>query len=326
MHSVEDKHSSADKAEKTLQCPLCPKESAMEIKSDQLNHVNTDLEVALGQVKCKCPFTRNGCVEIVELNHLGDHVASCSFEMKPVCSECFKNSKALGDLEGGGKHKSSCTTACQGCQKKVCNADLAIHMERYCSAKMEIPAAAPLPEPSAWESVLVDSKKPASVEAGLKVADGKVGQYRETLYKAWEASAASFGACPIMPCPEILDEAMKAIAGSISLNTDAKKTKGGSIDENIHVQLGLVLEEATACRSLFPTQTKKDAKTEANDNTAACESFMSDEVDGLLMSLGVPKTASDATKIKAMEEEYHRLLSAGQSDQVMKWVTALRCL
>ncbi|KAI8852619.1 hypothetical protein BC829DRAFT_55270 [Chytridium lagenaria] len=65
----------------------------------------------------------------------------------------------------------------------------------------------------------------------------------------------------------------------------------------------------------FPSQKSKGGQDVSSENQAASESFMNDEVEGLLLSIGVPKTASDVVKIKAIEEEYHRLLASGSSNQ-----------
>ncbi|KAJ3406052.1 hypothetical protein HDV05_006188 [Chytridiales sp. JEL 0842] len=298
-------------------CPFCPKEMAP--KMDILLGLRTvmqDMEATYGNHNVKCPFSKFGCTDMMEISQLHEHVMSCTFHrtFESMCSECQRQDKSLGELEDG-KHKITCTTVCQDCQKKVPMNYTNLHKSKLCLSKQELPASSALPTPSTWESLLVESKKPATIEACLTMAESKMVQHRDQFFKALKASAESQGACPILPATEALQDAVKMYAAAISINTEIKKTKGGTIDENLHILLGLALEEAAICKSLFPEPAKKDTKAEANDNTAACESFMSDEVEGLLLGLGVAKYASDAAKIKAMEEEYHRLLAAGQSDQ-----------
>ncbi|KAJ3116343.1 hypothetical protein HK100_001092 [Physocladia obscura] len=116
---------------------------------------------------------------------------------------------------------------------------------------------------------------------------------------------------------EVLERISKLYTLAISLNLEAKLLKNAVLDEMLHLNLGLIFEEIACCEEIFPVQIQieKSFTTKANDNESASASFMNDEVEGLLMGLGVAKNASDVSKIKAMEEEYHRLLSAGMSDQ-----------
>ncbi|KAJ3031388.1 UNVERIFIED_CONTAM: hypothetical protein HDU68_004467 [Siphonaria sp. JEL0065] len=171
------------------------------------------------------------------------------------------------------------------------------------------------PEPSSWETGLVDKKMcPSTVEACVKAVEPLEKEYLATLAESWRTSVLTNGKKAAQPNVELLEKISKLYATAIALNTENKKLKGGALDETLHIQLGLWQEEVVCCKNTFPLP-ELGKKTKVNNNAEANASFMSDEIDGLLMGLGVTKNASEATKIKAMEEEFHRLLAAGLSDQ-----------
>ncbi|KAJ3259895.1 hypothetical protein HDU77_001615 [Chytriomyces hyalinus] len=173
-----------------------------------------------------------------------------------------------------------------------------------------------LAESAEWEQALVDKKSsPATVKGCVKAVEPLLKQYLTSLSAAWKSSEDTFGANPSQPDVASLAQMAKLYATAISINMETRKVKGGVLDESLHVELGLVMEEMELCEAMFPAVETRAAKVKVNDNAEASDSFMSDEVDGLLMGLGVAKTASDASKLKAMEEEFHRLTAAGLSDQ-----------
>jgi hypothetical protein len=175
------------------------------------------------------------------------------------------------------------------------------------------------PSHRSWESDLVDKKKcPGTIEACLEQVKVKYEAYRKGLAQAFTQCKQSFGSNPITPPLQILSEITFLLATAISLNTEAKKLKGGVLDYSLHLKLGLHLEEVMLAKYLFPEQTVQK-KVAANENTAANESFMNDEFNGLLMTLGVGPSASNGAKLQAVEQEYHRLLSQGLSDQVISF-------
>nr|KAJ3421248.1 hypothetical protein HK105_004110 [Polyrhizophydium stewartii] len=139
-------------------------------------------------------------------------------------------------------------------------------------------------------------------------------EYTRSLAEAWRRTIETRGADRVMPDLDSLGKLASLFATAISYNNEANQSRGAGLDESLHVQLGLVMEEMWLAKETFPQPTAS-ASAKANDNSEASESFMSDEVDGLLLQLGVPPSASDATKIKAIEDEYHRLLGQGLSNQ-----------
>ncbi|TPX59141.1 hypothetical protein PhCBS80983_g02670 [Powellomyces hirtus] len=170
---------------------------------------------------------------------------------------------------------------------------------------------------SPWELALVDKKASSvSIDSCITAASQRESTYVQSLKKALQVSADTFGQSSVRPDTTLLDEAAALYATATAINNEAKATKGGAWDEILHVRLGLALEETALCNEAFPLPAlSKTERAEVNENGAAAESFMSDEVDGLLEQLGVDKSANDPTKIRAIEAEYHRLLALGLSDE-----------
>ncbi|KAJ3292997.1 hypothetical protein HK104_004842 [Borealophlyctis nickersoniae] len=297
-----------------VKCPLCPESAPPAWKNDPLMDPDPEAEAVLGKLQIMCPFGRYGCQEKpMDLAVLGPHVQTCAF-VPSACKECEAPFVAKADM-AEGKHKVACMMTCGECGRKLAVADKAFH-DRNCPAK----AGKPEPKTAAltaapWESESVDRKNlPGTVEGCMAAVEAKMGQYSQSLRKSIQAAAESSGTSAIHPDLALLDDCAKLCATAISLNRETQSVKGGSLDETLHLQLGRVLEEAVRCRQLFPAPAARStAKT--NENEMAHESFQSDEVDGLLEQLGVSLAASDAVKLRAIEEEYHRLLALGLSDQ-----------
>ncbi|KAI9335949.1 hypothetical protein BDR26DRAFT_897290 [Obelidium mucronatum] len=296
-------------------CPLCPnKKTGLLSKTS-----NEAAEKKLGSLKFVCPFAIYGCTSIaIENSQIPTHATQCTFApTQPPCKTCWDSKKdSLSKPIEGESHKDPCTFQCEGCQKKVSNTYKQFHESYGCLTKREPLAKVDAPpEPSGWESSLVDKKSsPSTVEACIKAIEPLEKEYLASLAESWKTSMETGGKKPTQPNVAVLDKISKLYATAIALNTENKKLKGGVLDETLHLQLGLFQEEIVCCKHTFPPQELGKA-AKVNNNAEASASFMSDEIDGLLMGLGVAKNASDATKIKAMEEEFHRLLAAGLSDQ-----------
>ncbi|KAI8819805.1 hypothetical protein BJ741DRAFT_151871 [Chytriomyces cf. hyalinus JEL632] len=213
---------------------------------------------------------------------------------------------ALGFIKTRACSSASCVQReCQLGPRRYTSLSLA------CLSKRKPVHTVLLSEPAGWEQALIDKKSlPATVEGCVKAVEPLLKPYLTSLSAAWKS-----GANPSQPDVSCLAQMAKLYATAISINKETKKVKGGVLDESLHVELGPVMEEMVSCEAMFPAVEARAAKVEANDNAEASDSFMSDEVDGLLMGLGVAKTASDASKLKAMEEEFRRLTAAGLSNQ-----------
>ncbi|KAI8620103.1 hypothetical protein BC830DRAFT_630115 [Chytriomyces sp. MP71] len=295
-------------------CPLCLHESGTwTLDSNQVE------EKILSTFKHFCPFQPFGCTHpVMEASVIHQHVSTCpAAPLWRECKVCYQSKiDSIGKTFDGESHKESCTYLCSICQKKVPNSAKSFHEEIVCIAKHQPMSKSEIPVMSTWEEALIDKKAfPPTVEACAEQAQNLVNKYLPTLAQAFKSSSETFGAAPTQPHTDLLEKASKLYATAIAINAETKKVKGGALDESIHISLGLVMEELSLCQALFPPPAAKERNVKANDNAEASASFMSDEVDGLLMGLGVPKNASDATKIKAMEAEFHRLTVAGLSDQ-----------
>lgn len=292
--------------EKKSQCPLCDAAFENAVETDQ------EFEKSLMSAKVTCPFGKFGCQEVIEYQSLSTHLATCGYR-SVVCTNC-EQVCAFSQTENG-KHKEECTYTCT-CGRKVIKSEKDLH-DKTCSSKDTAtitPSSSTLPD-RPWQQKLVDTKScPKDVEACLASFANKKTCYLTSLQKAHQTALETTGASHSSPEVSFLKDSAVLLATAISYNMDKVKTKGGKIDATLHMKLALVLEESLRCAELYPP-VRKTQKVEANANNEAAESAMSDEVDGLLLQLNVPATASDATKLKAMEEEYQRLLAMGLSDQ-----------
>ncbi|TPX60081.1 hypothetical protein CcCBS67573_g09035 [Chytriomyces confervae] len=275
-----------------------------------LARTDGEKDAALSTMKYGCPFAVNGCTaSAIEAPLVLRHVMEC-VTGKPVdeCSECSEI--------GAGMHKDACVFQCELCAKRVPAWTKSLHESLTCLSKRKPVDAVLLAEPAGWEQALADKKAlPATAEGCVKAVEPLLKQYLTSLSAAWRSSEDTFGANPSQPDVASLAQMAKLYGTAISINIETRKVKGGVLDDSLHVELGLVMEEMESCEAMFPAVETRAAKVKVNDNAKASDSFMSDEVDGLLMGLGVAKTASDASKLKAMEEEFHRLTAAGLSDQ-----------
>ncbi|KAJ8308540.1 hypothetical protein KUTeg_013414 [Tegillarca granosa] len=93
-------------------------------------------------------------------------------------------------------------------------------------------------------------------------------------------------------------------------------------DPNLHLQLGLVLEERYYSEDIFGLKKEEGGEALPSFNFEAKESSKSEECDAICKLRGVDaSTAPIALQLKAIDEEYHHLVNSGQSgkaDHVMK--------
>ncbi|KNC97748.1 uncharacterized protein SPPG_06749 [Spizellomyces punctatus DAOM BR117] len=288
-------------------CPLCPR-TAQKIWSSNPS-IDVPMEAQLAAVQVACLFAAYGCEQQLDMMGVYDHAQSCTFH--PVsCSECEMSNcvKPVEILDG--KHKEACTTSCV-CGRKIRVADRPRHSQ-MCPSKFELPSKTVVTQ-SSWESALVRRQRSPNDSAGcIKAAEENKKNYLRSLIAAKEAAATeSFGQSQQRPDNDILEEMANLYATAIALQHEA--CLGGGADENLHLNLGLVLEESCASKELFPISVATE--TGPSENDLAQESFMADEVDGLLEQLGIARSASDAVKIRAIESEYQRLKGEGLSDK-----------
>ncbi|KAI9090049.1 hypothetical protein DFS34DRAFT_377584 [Phlyctochytrium arcticum] len=278
-------------------CPFClssgtTKPAAIAWQQNPAWVVDEKLE-RLGTVReAKCPFQVYGCTVVVSLGQLASHVAAC--ERSPeTCSECGERD-ALDKLSAGKHHDPPCMTTCS---MKLSVANQSRH-EQVCKAE-----TTPIKSVtrSSWETGLVDKKMVfQDIDAVLKAAKEKTTMYAASLAAAKKGPGMGTGQGPDVA---LLQDLASIYAIAIGLQ---------STHAEHHMNLGLILEEQAIVASLFPPAAKEVDQPETN---AATESFMADEVKGLLLQLGIPPSASDPIQVRAMEAEYQRLKGLGLSDQ-----------
>ncbi|KAJ3163595.1 hypothetical protein HDU86_000178 [Geranomyces michiganensis] len=299
----------------TTTCPLCPPDAA-KWGNNPLLDPDPVAETRIASLRVPCPFERFGCKTAdIEARLIADHVAACAFT-PGYCAECGRGWVAQSELEGG-RHKVACTTTCD-CGVKIRTHERELHA-LACPLKSITPVAATTAAAivaSAWELAFVDKKLVAtsSVADCIAAAETRKALYATSLADAQKLAADTFGQSTARPDLQLLTDATGLYATAIAINA---ATGSKAIDASLHVLLGLVLEEAALCDKHFPAAqaSRTDRASQLDVNAVAADSFMMDEVNGLLDSLGVPKSASDAVKIREIEAEYTRLNALGLSDE-----------
>ena len=293
----------------SISCPLCPDPTAF--TNHPLLDSDVKLESALGSRIVQCPFTKFGCSQTTPASSILAHAKGCP-AFPESCTDCNTPS-IISQLEGG-KHRDSCLHSC-ACGLRVPNTDKAFHAT-LCKPSATPPKAS-FPSLHEWMSKRVDKKKfpnAYTMESCNALVTPKLNAYISSLKAAYNVVCESRGTQCVLPDFSSLDEVIAVYATAASNSLDANKARGTPADDLVYVHLGLMIEEADISRSLFTIPTV-EVGAKVNQNDEASESFMADEVDGLLLQLGVPPSATDAKKVKALEEEYHRLLGQGLSDQ-----------
>ncbi|KAJ3180982.1 hypothetical protein HDU87_001630 [Geranomyces variabilis] len=298
----------------TATCPLCPT-GAAQWGNNPLLDPDPAAETRIAALRVACPFERFGCkMTSIEARVVADHLAACAFAPSR-CDECKRGCIARSELEGG-RHKIPCTVACD-CGVKIRTDESAFHA-LGCPLAHPAPAVADTTAAvvaSTWESDLVDKKllSTSSVADCIAAAEARKALYAKSLAEAQSLAADTFGQSTARPDTQPLLEAAGLYATAIAINAAGGKVN----DPSLHLSLGLALEEASLCNKHFPAAqaSRADRSSQPDLNAAAAESFMMDEVNGLLDSLGVPKSASDAVKIREIEGEYTRLNALALSDE-----------
>ncbi|KAJ1568647.1 hypothetical protein HK405_015667, partial [Cladochytrium tenue] len=222
--------------------------------------------------------------------------------------------------DGSGNVDLTCTTTCGKCQRKVRTDRKAAHESLLCPELQDhkVSGAATGPyRPSDWEKALADRKSaPSAFEACVKAAEASKLTYLTSV--AGNRDVRANGGAPTDRKPPdlgALKEVRKLAATALSLAAERSPT---NVDAGLHRLLAWAVEELMVHEHVFGGPgggAKAMGGGQPDENAAAADSFMQDEVEGLLLSLGVAPTASGAAQLKAMDAEYHRLLDLGRSDQ-----------
>ncbi|KAJ1562005.1 hypothetical protein HK096_002482, partial [Nowakowskiella sp. JEL0078] len=283
-------------------CPLCQKKTW---QNNPLVESDVDAENILNQSSVICPFHEFGCTHETELKSLKSHVISCT-NAPTWCSECIRYSTP--------HPPTSCVTTCR-CGRRVRVSETFIH-NRVCLLERDVskPVNNDAWAPASWELSLADvAKYTGDLPTLKKNAREMEAAYLISLANAAKRGEETFGKEVGVPNVQALEDCIGIWATACLRNLEDSKVRGGDLDSGLHLMLGLAIEERVLCEDLYPTVA--GVKNTLDDNKIAADGAISDEVEGLLNSLGVPLKSSDTMKLKLIEQEYQRLKESGQSDQ-----------
>lgn len=266
-------------------------------------------ETKISDIDLTCPFSSFGCAAgKLKWGLVGTHIQSCEF-VPERCTECGVYDKR--SMLTNGVHTTHCVKSCEKCNRKISTTDPNFHETHCAVSNQEIKDKAHVPDIQPWEKVWVNRSKIKS-GAVTKAAD-LIQEYLASLKFNWRKSIDNDGHGDIYPSVTALNESAEAFATAIDMDIEQFKVKGGLLNDELHLQLGHVLKEMYLCNLWFPPKKEKNAQTD--ENQIASDSFMADEVKGLLLQLGVPPSSTFAVQLQALESEYHRLKNDGQTNE-----------
>ncbi|KAI8900002.1 hypothetical protein BC833DRAFT_618939 [Globomyces pollinis-pini] len=289
-------------------CPICINQPAT---INPLKQSDVEKEKILNEIETQCPFARFGCKETKKFIEMNAHIQICSFSIS-TCVECNKFS-IMGQLTEN-KHNDACTYNCTDCAKKVPTTIKQYH-SNFCNLKKETLSITNLSSPSKWESSMVDLKLYGNLSLDKAVSEisSLTENYMQQYSSGWEQVIESDGLSKVCIKLDTLQTASQIMATMISINTSSNLSRNAALDCQLHIKLGDIAQLITDSKFWFPPIEQKNSKS--NDNDQAADSFMADEVTGLLLQLGIPPSATYATQIKAMEAEYHRFKNQGSVNE-----------
>jgi hypothetical protein len=235
-------------------------------------HSDQDVEYLISMEKTSCPFI--GCLEKdLTVGNLSKHIQVCLFKIQSVCGECYMR------LDATGVHHTDCTTTCIKCNKKYGVMNKSIH-ESVCG--LVLPTFMRLSSISEWEKRVGQTAKGAFTTEKVKVALEKANKDVE---RAWTDSKMNLGRTAITLSVAELDTAAALLCQAIHQDIDSSNVKKIPGNDVLHFNLAQVLQAIHWTQHCFP-EIKKEVTIKVNENDAAKDSFMADEVDGLLLQIG----------------------------------------
>jgi hypothetical protein len=255
--------------------------------------LDQDLEANLSQTTIKCPNFPYGCPEMIQLVEIRAHITECKYRLS-YCSICSQPT----NKPNAEKHPATCTICCDKCKKLYPSCSLIPH-STYCIPNKPNLKSAPAID---LEFLKENFRSPKIINENDTTL--LYNQLREELHQ-----------CVIHA---------QELEGTFSRDIDLSKAEKlieyySKMDLNVLVKNPPVVHSLISTilmyldlQTLFkqPTHNKIDVKDEADS-----EESLKDELEGLLLLLGVSKTATFEVKLKAVEAEYHRLKNLGDSNQ-----------
>ncbi|KAJ3127459.1 hypothetical protein HK098_006341 [Nowakowskiella sp. JEL0407] len=257
-----------------------------------------------------CPFSIYGCTkQDIPVKTIRTHILECKFIPKQ-CTEC------LDYVSSTTPHDSTkCTFTCPNCGRKVKSTDFERNFHSQLCNQEPAPSTSQSTQkwnPESWETNLSDFKKYASnnISSLVKIGMESLDTYQKSTAQAKYETSQTRGLKISLPNTTALRDAITAFATACIKQNQESQVTNNPLDSSLHLFLGLAIEECVLCENMFP-EVVKVGNVVLDENKAASDSAMSDEVDGLLMSLGVPVSASKEKKLQAIEEEFQRLKGIG---------------
>ncbi|KAL5007933.1 hypothetical protein ScPMuIL_013514 [Solemya velum] len=150
-----------------------------------------------------------------------------------------------------------------------------------------------------WEKHLHQIFGETNVDQLMKNYHSELEKYFQSLPKPGRARQFAEGESPL----DYLTNASHYVATAVKL-------KGK--EANLHLQLGMVLEERYYAEDMFGLK-KEEAPAIVSMNLQAKESSKEEECAAICKLRDVDATAPLALQLKAIDEEYHSLVDSGQS-------------
>ncbi|KAJ3251527.1 hypothetical protein HK103_002273 [Boothiomyces macroporosus] len=285
-----------------VKCTIC----GTVTKDDVLKSSNKEKENEFLSIQFNCPLA---CKTAIALRSLKAHLKLNCSQFPVICSECgWLDSKKNLD---GSKHSSKCHSTCSKCSKSIPNG--ALHLHNY-NCNFTLTEIIKLKDPNIIESTLVNKRKYSyNVEQSEMLLSSLLQKYTRSLKDTWSTNLSNQGKKYTPPKISLLLEALEVLATMIAYEVEQFSLTSKAPSVKLMLSFEMILRELELVESMFPEHLDKVMVD--NENALAKESFIQDEVAGLLLQLGIPPSADNATKIKAMDAEYHRLKNDGKINE-----------
>jgi tetratricopeptide (TPR) repeat protein len=277
-----------------LSCMICTS-VAFKPHSYPCKHVICGSCVVLfSRINDSCAFCQSvGVAYDLEKKYAGLKLAcgSCKEKMYPLNMESHKCT-ALKSRETG--------VECGACRMRIFKTEQKVHDELVCVKAHPIPAPK---TPELYKCLPWEIKDASGDAPSLNGLYELTTNYTQLLANGVSKNTVT-----------ALNELFKGYSTFFQQYTKVKKDLTKSEEEaNYHIKMALLAEEQMLMTEYY-TAAANTAGAAKNSCTGDQDGFMEDEIAGLLLGLGITASASEATKIKTMEEERQRLVNSNDQD------------
>jgi hypothetical protein len=295
-----------------FKCPVCEKK----LCSSEPEVVLADMELqsAVDKILFSCPFQKFGCTQRVEGAKMVQHLVQCD-KCPHYCQLC----------QGWTKDAhSECMTKCQQCDRNIVK-DMESEHQKFCLLKQTKPqghGSNKWTQLSGWEKEYLEQ---SGINLKEDVSEKECVERSQSLWNAHGAKVSHFlselskPSYSVAPVSINLDDTLLKESMGYSLKLLSRwsqrpdKPRDEAVEATAHLRIGLAIEEDMLLQSIHSNRKKKS--TSKDEGQQAIDSGIEDELNGLLDMLGIESTESDINKLKAVQEEYERLLQMGLSHE-----------